>query len=153
MFCVFPGNPKRKTKKYIYIYISSGFLMEIHLGDRFFSVEIRFCFSFFTANLYFKILTRIYQSKAPRTLEPFSQYSQLFWTLLNRNMIIFIQPTTLRLFDYLLRPSSTASFFKIGSSMSSLRVAVLGGGRGGYGYTQANPCLHFLGNFLTNNNT
>ena len=41
----------------------------------------------------------------------------------------------LRLFDYLLRPSSTASFFKIGSSMSSLRVAVLGGGRGGYGYT------------------
>ena len=152
MFCVFPGNPKRKTKKK-YIYISSGFLMEIHLGDRFFSVEIRFCFSFFTAHLYYKILTRIYQSKAPRTLEPFSQYSQLFWALLNRNMIIFIQSTTLRLFDYLLRPSSTASFFKIGSSMSSLRVAVLGGGRGGYGYTQANPCLHFLGNFPTDNNT
>ena len=65
----------------------------------------------------------------------------------------FIQPTTLRLFDYLLRPSSTASFFKIGSSMSSLRVAVLGEGRGGYGYTQANPCLHFLGNFLSDNNT
>ena len=81
---------KKKKKIYIYIYISFGFLMEIHLGDRFFSVEIRFCFSFFTANLYFKILTRIYQSKAPRTLEPFSQYSQLFWTLLNRNMIIFI---------------------------------------------------------------
>ena len=148
----FSGKSKKENEKK-YIYISSGFLMEIHLGDRFFSVEIRFCFSFFTANLYFKILTRIYQSKAPRTLEPFSQYSQLFWTLLNRNMIIFIQPTTLRLFDYLLRPSSTASFFKIGSSMSSLRVAVLGGGRGGYGYTQANPCLHFLGNFLSDNNT
>ena len=52
-----------------------------------------------------------------------------------------------------LTPSSTARFFKIGSSMSSLRVAVLGEGRGGYGYTQANPCLHFLGNFLTDNNT
>ena len=142
-----------KAKKNIYIYISFGFLMEIHLGDKFFSVEIRFCFSFFTANLYFKILIRICQSKAPRTLEQFSQYPRLFWTLLNRNMIIFIQPTTLRLFDYLLRPSSTVSFFKIGSSMSSLRVAVLGGGRGGYGYTQANPCLHFLGNFLTDNNT
>ena len=148
----FSGKSKKENEKK-YIYISSGFLMEIHLGDRFFSVEIRFCFSFLTANLYFKILTRIYQSKAPRTLEPFSQYSQLFWTLLNRNMIIFIQSTTLRLFDYLLRPSSTASFFKIGSSISSLRVAVLGEGRGGYGYTQANPCLHFLGNFLTDNNT
>ena len=147
----FSGKSKKENEKK-YTYISSGFLMEIHLGDRFFSVEICFCFSFFTANLYFKILTRIYQSKAPRTLEPFSQYSQLFWTLLNRNMIIFIQPTTLRLFDYLLRPSSTASFFKIGSSMSS-RVAVLGEGRGGYGYTQANPCLHFLGNFLSDNNT
>ena len=148
----FSGKSKKENEKK-YIYISSGFLMEIHLGDRFFSVEIRFYFSFFTANLYFKILTRIYQSKAPRTLEPFSQYSQLFWTLLNRNMIIFIQSTTLRLFDYLLRPSSTASFFKIGSSMSSLRVAVLSEGRGGYGYTQANPCLHFLGNFLSDNNT
>ena len=50
--------------------------MEIHLRDRFFSVEIRFYFSFFTENLYFKILTRIYQSKASRTLEPFSRYSQ-----------------------------------------------------------------------------
>ena len=80
----------KAKKKNIYIYISFGFLMEIHLGDRFFSVEIRFCFSFFTANLYFKILIRICQSKAPRTLEQFSQYSRLFWTLLNRNMIIFI---------------------------------------------------------------
>ena len=81
---------KKKIYIYIYIYISFGFLMAIHLGDRFFSVEIRFCFSFFTANLYFKILIRICQSKAPRTLEQFSQYSRLFWTLLNRNMIIFI---------------------------------------------------------------
>ena len=130
----FSGKSKKENEKK-YTYISSGFLMEIHLGDRFFSVEIRFCFSFLTANLYFKILTRIYQSKAPRTLEPFSQYSQIFWTLRNKNMIIFIYSTTLRLFDYLLRPSSTASFFKIGSSISSLRVAVLGEGRGGYGYT------------------
>ena len=84
------GYKAKKKKIYIYIYISFGFLMEIHLGDRFFSVEIRFCFSFFTANLYFKILIRICQSKAPRTLEQFSQYSRLFWTLLNRNMIIFI---------------------------------------------------------------
>ena len=148
----FSGKSKKENEKKIYIY-QLGIFNENPPWGQIFSVEIRFCFSFFTANLYFKILIRIYQSKAPRTLVPFSQYSQLFWTLLNRNMIIFIQSTTLRLFDYLLRPSSTASFFKIGSSISSLRVAVLGEGRGGYGYTQANPCLHFLGNFLTDNNT
>ena len=73
----------KAKKKYIYIYtyiyiLALDFLMEIHLGDRFFSVEIRFFFSFFTANLYFKILIRICQSKAPRTLEQFSQYSRLF---------------------------------------------------------------------------
>ena len=118
----FSGKSKKENEKK-YIYISAGFLMEIHLGDRFFSVEIRFCFSFFTANLYFKILTLIYQSKAPRTLEQFSQYSQSFWTLLNRNMIIFIRLTILRLFDYLLRSSSAASFFKIGLSTSSLRCS------------------------------
>ena len=54
----------------------------IHLEDRIFSVEIRFCFSFFIT----KSEIWIYQSKAPRTLEPFSRYSTsirtyfgLFW--------------------------------------------------------------------------
>ena len=74
----------KKKKK-----IALDFLIVIHLEDRLFSVEIRFCFSFFTKkmrNLYFKILIWIYQLKAPRTLEPFSQYSTsirtyfgLFW--------------------------------------------------------------------------
>ena len=46
----------------------------------------------------------------------FYKYSRLLWTLLNRNKIIFIKPTAFRLFDHLLRPSSAASFFKIGWS-------------------------------------
>ena len=60
---------------------SFGFFL-IHLEDRIFSVEIRFCFSFFIT----KSEIWIYQSKAPRTLEPFSRYSSsirtyfgLFW--------------------------------------------------------------------------
>ena len=143
-----------KKKKNIYIYIlARDFEWKSTLETDFSASKSVFAFHFLLQICISKFLTRIYQSKAPRTLEPFSQYSQLFWTLLNRNMIIFIQSTILRLFDYLLRPSSTASFFKIGSSMSSLRVAVLSEGREGYGYTQANPCLHFLGNFLSDNNT
>ena len=59
----------------------------------------------------------------------FYKYSRLLWTLLNRNMIVFIKPTAFRHFDHLIKAILSSSFFKIGWSTSSLRVAVLGGGR------------------------
>ena len=122
-------NPSSKwisIKKSNFGFLALDFLMESHHEDWFLSVEIRFFFSFFTANLRFQILIRIYPSKASRTLEPFPQYSTrirnyfgLFWI----EIILFF------LTNNLLRPSSAVSFFKIGSYMSSLRAAVLGGGR------------------------
>ena len=82
-------NPSSKwisIKKSNFGFLVLDFLMESHHEDWFFSVEIRFFFSFFTANLHFQILIRIYPSKASRTLEPFPQYSTrirnyfgLFW--------------------------------------------------------------------------
>ena len=82
-------NPSSKwisIRKSNFGFLALDFLMESHHEDWFFSVEIRFFFSFFTANLHFQILIRIYPSKASRTLEPFPQYSTrirnyfgLFW--------------------------------------------------------------------------
>ena len=40
------------------------------------------------------------------------KYSQLFWTLLNRNKIIFTKPTTLGLFDYLIRAILDSKFLQ-----------------------------------------
>ena len=72
MFCVFPGNPKRISSKRGRNQRRNPFSLFISYN------KIRY--------LYFKILIRIYQSKAPRTLEQFSQYSTslrayfgLFW--------------------------------------------------------------------------
>ena len=82
-------NPSSKwisIKKSNFGFLALDFLMESDHEDWFLSVEIRFFFSFFTANLHFQILIRIYPSKASRTLEPFPQYSTrirnyfgLFW--------------------------------------------------------------------------
>ena len=54
--------------------IALDFLIKIHLEDRFFIIKIRFCFSFLTTKSVFQNFIRFYRSKAPRTLEPFSQY-------------------------------------------------------------------------------
>ena len=74
MFFVFPGNPKRISSRRGLNEVNCGraikrkkklaldFLTKIHPEDRFFIIEIRFCFSFLLQNLYFEILIQIYQS-------------------------------------------------------------------------------------------
>ena len=85
MFCVFPRNPKRISSRRGFNEVNRWlenekknqlwiFFMKIHLEDRFFIIKIRFCFSFLTTKSVFQNFIRIYRSKAPRTLEPFSQY-------------------------------------------------------------------------------
>ena len=63
----------KKKKK-----IALDFLIVIHLEDRLFSVEIRFCFSFFTkknAKSVFQNFNLDLPIESTKTLEPFSQYS------------------------------------------------------------------------------
>ena len=49
--------------------IALDFLMKIHLEDRFFIIEIRFCFSFLNTKSVFQ------NSNLDLPIEPFSQYS------------------------------------------------------------------------------
>ena len=66
--------------------------MEIHLRKRFFSVEIRFCYSFLLQNpkYVFQDFTPDLQIESTQNFRAafqiFHKYSQLFWTLLNRKI-------------------------------------------------------------------
>ena len=112
--------------------LALDFLMKIHLEDRFFIIEIRFCFSFLNTKSVFQNSNSdlpIESTHNFRAIFPiFHKYSQLFWTLLNRNKIIFTQPTILKLFDYLIKAIISSKFLQ-NWCMFSLRVAVLGRGR------------------------
>ena len=80
------GSKKKKK-------LALNFLMEIHLRERFFSVEIRFCFSFLLQNpkYVFQDFTPDLQIESTQNFRAafqiFHKYSKLFWTLLNRNKI------------------------------------------------------------------
>ena len=112
--------------------IALDFLIKIHLEDRFFIIEIRFCFSFLNTKSVFQNSNSdlpIESTHNFRAIFPiFHKYSQFFWTLLNRNKIIFTQPTILKLFDYLIKAIISTKFLQ-NWCMFSLRVAVLGRGR------------------------
>ena len=100
--------------------ISSGFSMEIHLEDRFFIIEIRFCFSCFYAKS--EICISKYKSGfTNRKLSTqnlravfliFHKYSRLFWTLLNRNKIIFYWFTHVSTFWDTFSPTITLEIVK-----------------------------------------
>ena len=125
MFCVLPGNPKRissrrglnevnrwllnEKKNELWI-----FLVEIDLKDRLFSVEICFCYSFFYCKICIsKFLSGFTNRKHPEISAFFPilhQYSRLFWTLEQNDF--FIQPTTLRLFNYLIKAILGSKFLQ-----------------------------------------
>ena len=73
--------------------LALDFLMKIHLEDRFFIIEIRFCFSFLTTKSVFQNFNSDLPMESTHNFRSifsvFHKYSQLFWTLLNRNKIIF----------------------------------------------------------------
>ena len=91
----------------------------IHLEDRLFSVEIRFCFSFF-AKKNAKSVFQNFNLDLPiestqnfrAVFSIFHKYSHLFWTLLSRNKIIFIKPTAFRLFDHLIKAILGSKFLQ-----------------------------------------
>ena len=104
----------KKKKK-----IALDFLIVIHLEDRLFSVEIRFCFSFFTkknAKSVFQNFNLDLPIESTQNFRAvfsiFHKYSHLFWTLLSRNKIIFIKPTAFRLFDHLIKAILGSKFLK-----------------------------------------
>ena len=90
-------NPSSKwisIRKSNFGFLALDFLMESHHEDWFLSVEIRFFFSFFYCKSAFPNFNPDWPIESIqnfRAVSPiFHTYSQLFWTLLDRNNIIFL---------------------------------------------------------------
>ena len=76
--------------------LALDFLMKIHLEDRFFIIEIRFCFSFSNTKSVFQNSNSDLPIESTHNFRAiFPIFHKFFWTLLKRNKIIFTQPTIL----------------------------------------------------------